>query len=449
MTDCDSLLKRLQDTATKIKDRKADDFEIFISRQLNTEIDSKDLKVESLTQSEDLGLSIRLLKDQKLGFSFTTHLTDQTIDQAILSALEMATVMPADTYTSFTRFADHQYSEMNQFDDEGVAIALSEKIEIAKKLESDCKKADSRIKSVRSAGMSETQSEVYLMDSQGAVLSHRRTLFSAGIQAKAEEKEDQQMGYGFHFADRLSDLDIGFAAKFAATQATSRLGAVEAPTMKCPAIFQNTAVSDLLQFLAGSFSLESMDKGRSLLTGKQGEKLFSEHITLIDDGLLSGGYASSPFDGEGVPKQKKALIQNGVFKQGISNLYYAKKMKLAATGNASRGIQAPPSIAISNLYLESGKKDFNSLCEGISRGIIITDLMGMHMANSVTGDFSLGAAGILIENGKPTQAVRGFAVAGNIINLLKQVTDVGNDTMFFGKIKTPSLRVSELSIGGK
>jgi PmbA protein len=256
------------------------------------------------------------------------------------------------------------------------------------------------------------------------------------------------MGGEFDFSHELRHLDVGKVARLGAETALELLGSKNPPTMRCPAILRNNVVSELIEFMAGSFSAEQIDKGRSLLAGKQGKQVFSPLMNLIDDGLLPGGYATGPFDGEGVPARKTALVTEGVFSHALYDLYYARKHKTDSTGSAMRGIKGPPSIGFSNLFLEPGKKPLNDLIKQISKGILIVDLMGVHTANPVTGDFSLGASGILIENGKLTRPARGFAVAGNILGLFKSLTEIGNDLRFFGNVGAPSICIEQLSVGG-
>ena len=218
--------------------------------------------------------------------------------------------------------------------------------------------------------------------------------------------------------------------------------------MQCPAILRNSVVAELVEFLSSSFSAEQIDKGRSMLAGKIGQRLFSEHVTLVDDGLLAGGFATSPFDGEGIPSTKTRLVDGGMVAGALYDCYYARKLGADPTGSSVRGIKSPPSIGFSNLYMEPGRHAPERLLDGISKGILITDLMGLHTANPVTGDFSLGASGILIENGKLTRPCRGFAVAGNVLELFRKMTDISSDLRFFGNVGAPSVRVSEISVGG-
>ncbi len=425
-----------------------DQFEVYFEHRTSTKIDSKDQEIDTLSRSEDMGLSIRLIKDRKLGFSFTTSLENEAIEKAIDTASEVAIFMPEDEYVGLYTFGSFVYPSVDNFDVTGLAIPLQEKTHLAKTLEAHCRKADPRITAIRSASISETCFEAHLVDSSGEHIQHKSSGFSAGVTCKAESGGDSQIGSEYDFSNYLDNLDIKKIAQLSAEWAIELLGASSAPTMKCPAVLRNSVVADLLEFLSNSFSAEQMSKGRSMLAGKIGQPLFSEKVTLIDDGLLPGGAGTTPFDGEGVPSRNTLLVDGGFMTSALYDSYYARKYGVEPTGNSLRGIKSAPSIGFSNLYMQSGKKTFNSLIQDISKGILITDLMGIHTANPVTGDFSLGASGILIEKGKLTRPVKGFAIAGNVLELFRRMTDISSDLKFFGRIGAPSVRLSEISVGG-
>lgn len=426
----------------------AGEFELYFERRRATKIDSKDLKIDSVSRSEDVGLSVRLIRDHRMGFSYTTSLEKEDVEKAVRTALEVAPFMPEDRNTGFFSFSSAVYPNVDSYDPTGLQVPVSRKMEMAIELEAACRKADPRIKAVRSATLSEVMHEIHLVDSSGEHLTHQQTVFSTSISAKAEQDGDSQMGGDFGFSNYLDNLDRATVARQAAQYATELLGAKSAPTMQCPAVLRNSVVAELIEFLSSSFSAEEIDKGRSMLAGKIGQRLFSERVTLIDDGLLPGGYATSPFDGEGIPSTQTVLADGGMIMGALYDSYYARKLGAQPTGSSQRGIKAPPAIGFSNLYMQPGKHTPEQLLSGISRGILITDLMGVHTANPVTGDFSLGASGILIENGKLTRPCRGFAVAGNVLELFRRMTDISSDLRFFGNVGAPSVRVSELSVGG-
>lgn len=437
----------------KLHNLGPDQFELYFERRTSTSIDVKDKTVDSLTRAEDIGLSIRFLKDKRMGFSFTTSLHPEAIDRAIQAAASMAQVLPEDELQQLQSFSNFVYPAVDQWDAKGIERPLDHKIELARKLEAACRSADARITGIRKASVSEVLGEAALVDSNGEILHHHQTLFTAGITCKSEQGGESQVGHEFEFSNDLDTLDTQKVGLQAAKLATELLGAKQPASMQCPAVFRNSVVAELLDFLSSSFSAEAIDKGQSIFcaeagAAKFGERLFSERITLCDDGLLPGGYATGPFDGEGVPSQRTTLVDGGFLQAALYNTYYARKADKPPTGNSSRGIKSPPTIATTNFFMQPGKKTPEQLLQGIKKGVLITDLMAMHTANPVTGDFSLGASGILIENERLTQPVRGFAVAGNVLELLRRTTEIGSDLRFFGGTGAPSIRVSEISVGG-
>ena len=439
----------LQSALKKVRALKPDQFEIYFERSQSVDMDARNQEIETLTQAEDIGLAIRLVRDRKTGFSFTTSLNPDAIDRAIEQAFEMARFMPEDEHVGFTAFARQKYPVVNDLVDQaGLRVPLSEKTALAKQLERDAKKLDSRITAVRSASIGQTHFQIHLIDSAGEEIQYEKTLFTAQLTCKAESGSDSQVGSDFSFHNRLDQLDLTTVASEAVHQATQLLGAGTAPTLQCPAVFKNSVVASLLQFLAPSFSVEQVEKGRSLLANLQQQKIFSDSVTLVDDALRSGGYGTRPFDAEGVASQHRVLVQNGVLREMLCNPYYAKKKGLVATGSSVRGLKSLPGIGYSNFYIEAGQKSFASLVSSIPKGVFITNLMGVHTANPVTGDFSLGASGVLIEDGKLTRPVRGFAIAGNVLALFKKISDISNDLRFFGKIGAPSVQLSEISMSG-
>ncbi len=432
----------------RLEELNTDQFEIYLERRTSTKVDSKNQEMDTFSRSEDVGLAIRTIKDRRSGFSFTTSLDHDSIDRAVDTSLEVASVMPEDDNAGFYSFGSSIYPSVDNFDTAGLGVPLSEKTSLAKALEAACKKADSRITAVRSAGITETRFETHLVDSHGEHIYQQSTAYTASVTCKAESKGDSQMGSDFKFSNYLDNLDIKSVAENSAKWAVELLGAKSAPTLKCPAILRNSVLADLVEFLSSSFSAEEIDKGRSMLIGKKGQLVFSPEITLINDGLLPGGAGTLPFDAEGIPSKETILIDGGFFSSALYDNYYANKNKVAPTGSSVRGIKSQPNTGFSNLYIQKGKKPFESLLNGISKGILITDLMGIHTANPVTGDFSFGASGIMIEGDQLTFPIRGFAVAGNVLELFRKITDIGNDLRFFGKTGAPSVRLSEISVGG-
>lgn len=424
-------------------------FEIYFARSSSTKIDSKDLKVDSLTRSEDMGLSFRVAKNGRVGFSFTTSLDPLAIERAIDSSLQVASVMPEDpTASVLGNFSGQIPTLKNRMDSDGLALSIEQKIELAKRLERTCRGLDQRIQTVRSASFGESKFEARLRNHKGQELVNEGSFFSVSLTCKAEENGDAQMGGDYRFSTHLNKLELDACAKDATHSATRLLGATVPKTMRCPAVIENGVVADLIQFLSSSFLGDEIEKGRSMLMGKLGEKVFSDKLTLLDDGLLEGGYSTRPFDAEGTASQTTEVVKNGVFSKVLYDQPTAFRMKTQSTGNSSRSIQSPPGIGLTNFYMKAGDTILSDLFKKAGNGLFLTDLMGVHTANPVTGSFSLGASGILIENGRLTRPVKGFAVAGNVMDLFKNIDTLGSDLRFYGNIGAPSFLIGDLAVSG-
>ncbi len=427
-------------------------WEVYWSQSSKIKAAAKLGKIDLFSKSEDLGLSFRIQRQGRIGFSFTTSLEVDAIDAAIRKAIELCEVLPADEHAVLPSLRGQTYAKnlaaghpAGQKKHDKIVDRI---IEDALKLETLCRSADKRITQIREASVIENLHRAALINSEGVRLYQEDLIYFGSVTAKAEENGQAEFDGESDFCRNIDELNLNTIARNAALFATEMLGAVQAPNSKGLAVFRNNVVQDLIGFLSSSFSAESVDKGRSLLAAYKGQKIFSDVIHLDDDGTLTGGIATAEFDGEGTATHKTALIADGSIQNWLTDSYYADKLKIKRTGNAARGIKSPPSISSSNLVLRPGTSSYDDLLKELKNGVIITNLMGLHTANSVTGDFSLGAAGLQVENGKIVRPLRGFAVAGNIIDLLKNTRRVANDVRKNGDTWTPSLLVDNLVVSG-
>ena len=204
-----------------------------------------------------------------------------------------------------------------------------------------------------------------------------------------------------------------------------------------------------LDILSASFLADNVQKGKSILAGRVGEKIMAENITVVDDGLYPGGLVSSPADAEGVPSQKTILVSEGRLVSFLYDYSRARLDGVASTGNASRGGAAsPPGIGPTNLYLAPGAKSPRELADRMGEGLLVTEVMGVHTADPISGDFSLGVSGVWLRAGQPDHPVKGMALAGNIFKMFDQAAEVGSDLRFFGSTGAPSLLIHELTLSG-
>jgi PmbA protein len=205
----------------------------------------------------------------------------------------------------------------------------------------------------------------------------------------------------------------------------------------------------MLELLAGALQADQVQKGKSFLASKVGESIGAACLNLIDNGRLPRGLATAPFDAEGLPTQKTIILEKGKLKGFLYDSYTARKGKTRSTGNAGRAsYKGTPSPEATNFYLEAGTQTPKQLISQVKSGIYVRNVMGLHTVDTISGDFSLGLMGERIENGQRTHAVRGVTMAGNLMDLFKNVEAVGSDLVFSGSVGSPTLWIRDVSVGG-
>jgi PmbA protein len=234
----------------------------------------------------------------------------------------------------------------------------------------------------------------------------------------------------------------------AAQRTIRRLNARKAKTAQVPVIFDPMVAASILEHIYEGVNGDSVYRGASFLAGKLGEKIASDTVTVIDDGTVVGGFGTSPFDGEGVPTRRTVVIENGMLKSYLLNIYTAKKLKLQTTGNASRGLAGTPGIGLGNYFFQPGKRTPKELIGDVKEGLYVTEFLG-HGANLVTGDYSRGASGMWISGGEFAYPVEEITVAGNLKDMFKNISEIANDLEFRGSVASPTLRIDGLTVGGE
>ncbi len=440
----------VDNTKLKLKKKVLDDFEIFFSQSVHLEVEAKKGKVDSFVKADTSGISIRILKGGKIGFSYSTDLSDRSCSKMVDEAINCASETREDQFYGFPSPAKEAFPLLNIFDEKLCAINENEKIAKAIELEKAARNYDRRITKIRNATYGEEICHIFVFNTRGIDLNYQETITSSSILAIAEDGSDSQMGWDFdfnRFFDKLSVEEVGIRA---AARATEQLGARGIKTVRCPVLLNNVVSSEILGVLASSFMAENCHKGKTILKDKLGRKVFSSQIGIVDDGLLEGGLSTSPCDGEGTARQTTQLVEEGVITHFLYDRYYALKDGLSSTGNSNRSdVDSPPSSGVSNFFIKKGKFTPEELLSGIKQGFLITELMGVHTANAISGDFSLGASGFWIEEGKIKFPVKGAAVSGNIIDMLANVEGVADDIRFLGKVGAPSILINNMDISGE
>ncbi len=424
------------------------EFEVFIQKTKKNKISVYDEKVDSLTSSEEIGIGLRIKKGNRVSFVSSTLNSQDTLKELVEKGMEICDVMPEEPFVDFVRGKMPAGAE-SVFDEEALSLSLKDKESIPIELERICKKIDSRIVGVRESSFTETLTEVEYYNSYGVEFGYRGTFYTVIVGALATEKSDSNISYEYRGVRRIKDINIEDIARDVTFKATEALNPKQIEAKTVPVVFYRESFAMLINTFSEIFLGSSLIKGKTFLKDLEGERVFGELITIIDDGTLKDGFSTSPYDDEGIPTQKTILVEKGVFKGFLHNIYTANKSNSAPTGNGVReGYNVEPDVGITNLYIKEGDKTLEEMIDGYEEVVLALDLMGLHTSDPISGEFSLGISGVLYNKGKKKHGLRGITVAGNIKDILNKVEAVGNDIKFYGSVGSPSILIKEVTVGG-
>jgi PmbA protein len=417
-------------------------------------------QVETLTESGSRALGLRVLFGKKSASASTSDLTPDGIRQLVEGAVALARITEEDPFTGlpeageFGSITGSNGGDLGLSFDDVYSLPGAERIEWARRAEAAALAADPRITNSNGASFNAATGRMALANSRGFVGGYRTSY--AGISAAPLAKDENgqmQRDYWSSSARRLRDLDSPESVgEEAARRTLRRLGARRVPTQQVPIVFAPEVTRSLIGAIADAASGDSIWRGASYLAGRLGEAIAASGLTIIDDNTMVfpngvGGFGTSPFDGEGLPSRRTVLVEGGVLRSYLLNTYAARKLGMKSTHNASRGLAGAPGIGVGNLYLEPGGQTPEEIIAAVPKGLYVTSLMGFGV-NLVTGDYSRGATGLWIENGELTHAVEEVTIAGNLAEMFRNVTAIGNDLIFRSSVAAPTLRIDGMTIAG-
>ncbi len=439
----------------RAKEEGFTDYEIYYVNGNSFRVTIYEGEIDQYSVNTDRGLSFRGLYGDKMGYSYTEILDNEALEMLLKGAKENAMAIEDEDIEIIYGGKDI-YPKVNSYNEGLEKVDASEKINLALQLEKETRAESKKIKTVDDCIVASGRGERYISNSKGLDLRHVSNIIYAMVSAVVEEKEKINTAYSFKVTNDIEEIDTKKLAGKAVAEALSYLGAESLTSGKYKVIIRDDVMVDILGTFWGIFSAYNVQKGMSLLKGRLGEKIASDIITLTDDPLLVKGLASVPFDDEGVAAYTKNVIKNGVLMTYLYNLKTANKDGVKSTGNAAKASYASSmGTSPSNFYIKPGNHDLQGLFKNMDEGIFITEVQGLHSgANAVSGDFSLGAKGFLIKDGKVERPVEQITIAGNFYSLLNDITELGSDLKFgipsgnscFG---SPCVLIKELSIAGK
>jgi len=416
------------------------------SRELSLEV--RNGEIESIQEASSYGLGLRVITGKKLGFAYVNDFRPESLEETVTRALNFARVLTADEHNILPD--DRGFVEVQGlYDPELSRIQIDKKIALLKEVESIALKTPGITKS-SGASYREGENEVILANSLGLMKSYKATGCGYGLEVIAEKGEQKSSGFESCSRRFFSDLKPATeVARKAAGDALDMLDPKPVKTQKAAVILTPDIAYALLGGLIQAINGERVLQGASFLGKKMGQRIASEIITIIDDGTLKKGMASSPFDGEGVPTQKRTIVENGVLKGFLYNTYAASRAGVKSTGNATRsGFDSLPGIGPHNFYIVAGKTTPDEIIAATEIGLLVKEVTGYGI-NPVNGNFSGGAAGLWIEKGKIAFPVKGITIAGTAEEMLNGIDLLGNDLDLSRSLTAPTLRIKSLQIGGE
>ena len=436
----------LEDLLKRAKAKGAEAADCLIVRDISLNVAQRLGKREKLERSEAQDLGLRVFIGKRQAIVSTSDLEPKTLDELAERAVAMARVVPED---EFCGLADPALLVKA-----AVALDLEDKREPSEtELTQMIAKAEDAARAVPGVTNSEGAEagwgkvEIALAASTGFRGGYATSRWGISVSVLAGEGTGMERDYDFAsavFGESLPDPTT--LGKSAGERAVRRLGPRKASTAKIPIVYDPRVANGLIGHFVGAINGASIARGTSFLKDKMGQQIFARGIRIIDDPHRPRGLRSKPFDGEGVANKKRALIEDGVLTTWLLDSRSARQLGLATTGHAARGTSSPPSPSASNLYLEPGKVTPAELMGDIKQGFYVTELIGMGV-NGVTGDYSRGAAGYWIENGKLTHPVSEVTVAGNLKDMFRNLTPA-NDLLFRYGTDSPTVRIDGMTLAG-
>ncbi len=408
-------------------------------------------EIETLTEADAKALGLRVLIDGRQASVSTSDFSDSAIDDLVGEAVTLARATSIDESADLPDASAMatELPDLGLYDEELANLSADAKIEMALRCERAARDLDPRIVNFDRGGISTGVGTTVLANSLGFAGEYRSTMISLAAVPVAQEGDKMQRDYWWDVRRCLADLESPESiGRRAAERTLRRLGARKVATCEVPVIFEPGVSRDLLGVIAQAVSGDSVYRKASFLVDSLHESVASSKINVIDDGRMMKGVGSRPFDGEGIATRRTTVIGEGVLQNYLLNTYTGRKLGMASTGNAARGIVGQPGVGPGNLFIEPGTESPAAIVGSVDRGFLVTELIGFGV-NVVNGDYSRGAAGVWIERGELTHPVEEVTIAGNLKDMLRNVEMVGSDLEFRGRTAAPTVLIGTMTVSGR
>jgi PmbA protein len=436
------------DLLRRARSKGADSADVVVSEGAEFSVSVRKGEVETLKEAGSRALGLRVFVGRRTASSYTSDLSLAELDRLVEETVGMARVTGEDPAAGLPdEMVPPEAVDLALFDPSPGALPTEERIDRARLAEAAALETPG-ITNSQGASYGSSERTTLLANTAGFLGDYRASSVSLSVVPQAERDGQMERDYWYTTGRGLQDLEAPEAVgRTAAERTLRRLGARQAPTGEVPVVFDPETAAEVLGTVFSALSGYAVFRGATFLRDRLGEQVASPLLTLVDDGRRPRGLGSRPFDGEGLPTRRNVPLERGVLRHWLCDSYSARKIGARPTGSARRGVSGGPSVGAGNLCFEPGTSSPDEIVAGVARGLYVTDLIGFGV-NVVTGDYSQGAVGHWIENGRLSHPVHEITIAGNLKAILRDVDAVGNDLVFRGRSASPTLRVSRMTVSG-
>lgn len=402
--------------------------DVMVGRGRSTSVKVFEGAVESFTSAATAGIGVRVIVGGRVGFAHAGSIEPDVVAEVLRDARDNVAFAEVDEWAGLAEPDGVAAVLHDHWNDELLEMGAADKIAIAVDLEARVRGLDPRISSVRATTWSDGAGEAAYASSAGVVVSDRGTSCGVGVQPLATDGGETQIGYAGDAARSSEDLDLERVASEAVERATRLLGATKPESARLTIVLEPRLAGTLLGIVTGMLDGEALVKGRTPFAGRIGEAIASPLLSFADDPTRAESLGADSWDGEGLACRPTPLVTAGVLDGFLHNSATARRAGVQSTGSAVRGIRSLPSVGARVLVMDQGVRSLDEVISSIDLGLFVGSFAGLHSGvNPVSGDFSVGADGLMIRNGALAEPVREITLASTLQRLLLDIVEIGGD----------------------
>jgi PmbA protein len=430
-----------------------EDVEVYVARGTETEVRAYDGEVESLTSATSAGIGIRVVVDHRLGFAWAGSLDESVLQETLDEARDNARFATADEHVRLAVPDGVEAVPVDLWDSGLAGVPTAKKVELALALEAQARDADPRIRQVSSADYGDAAVEVALVSTTGIRSTSAKTSGYLSVGVIAGEGEGSQTGGGYSVGRGFDGLDPSRATDEAVSRAVRLLGATKGPSGRSTVVFDRRMATTLLSIVSSALSGEAVAKGRSFFAGRIGEEVGGPGLSLVDDPTDPRAYGAAAYDAEGLACRRNVLIDGGILRGFLYDTVSGSRSGTASTGSAVRGgFSGTPGPGCRALTLAPGSEGWDEagVLAAVGDGLFVQSMTGVHSGvNPVSGDFSVGAEGLVIRDGRLAEPVREITIASTLQKMLHSLVAVGSDIEWLPGIAAgQTLAIGDMQVSG-